>query len=331
MKHLLATLLLATACAVSGYGQTIKTLGFNTTNGQVVYSGTNVLTFLNSVRIEEQGGDGATIESGGGRLAVGGVQIDIVNSNVNLLWPIAFDSEELAAATRTNLGLGATWLTNDNVTNFRTAIGLGATNDVFFSSVRGGSQTNNQVHLDNAEFQGEWTFLDALTIDVAINFTEGEAAAITRTNLGLGATNNVTFKQIIATDGTNDIVTIAQSNAALFFRDFDGAKDIFFFDSTADQARARTNLGLPLPALTNTNVSNFRAAIGLDGTNASPVEYASVLFDSARSENGLEIDDGSWVVSAYSTLASAPTNTTNAVLWIEVTDGTNSYRLPLFQ
>jgi hypothetical protein len=33
------------------------------------------------------------------------------------------------------LGLGATWLTDTNVTNFRTAIGLGATNDVAFNSV----------------------------------------------------------------------------------------------------------------------------------------------------------------------------------------------------
>jgi hypothetical protein len=47
MKHLLTILLLA-ACAATGYGQTIKTLGYNTTNGQVVYSGTNPLTFTNA-------------------------------------------------------------------------------------------------------------------------------------------------------------------------------------------------------------------------------------------------------------------------------------------
>lgn len=47
MKHLLLALLLATLCA-TGYGQTIKSLGYNTTNGEVVYSGTNVLTFTNA-------------------------------------------------------------------------------------------------------------------------------------------------------------------------------------------------------------------------------------------------------------------------------------------
>lgn len=45
MKHLAAFfLLLATSAA---FGQTVKTLGYNTTNGQVVYTGTNALYFTN--------------------------------------------------------------------------------------------------------------------------------------------------------------------------------------------------------------------------------------------------------------------------------------------
>jgi hypothetical protein len=46
-------------------------------------------------------------------------------------WAITTD----ASTARTNLGLGATWLTNTNVTNFRSAIGLGTTNAVGFRSV----------------------------------------------------------------------------------------------------------------------------------------------------------------------------------------------------
>ena len=38
-----------------------------------------------------------------------------------------------ASTSRTNLGLGATWLTNNNVTNFRTAIGLGTSNAATFA------------------------------------------------------------------------------------------------------------------------------------------------------------------------------------------------------
>jgi hypothetical protein len=49
MKHLLAVLLLVTLCAATGYGQTVKALAYNTTNGEVVYSGTNALTFTNDV------------------------------------------------------------------------------------------------------------------------------------------------------------------------------------------------------------------------------------------------------------------------------------------
>ena len=45
-----------------------------------------------------------------------------------------FGATNSAAATRTNLSLGATWLTNANVTNFRSAIGLGILDSVQFSN-----------------------------------------------------------------------------------------------------------------------------------------------------------------------------------------------------
>lgn len=43
IKHLIAILLTTSAA----YSQTIKTLGYNTTNGKVAYSGSNTLTFTN--------------------------------------------------------------------------------------------------------------------------------------------------------------------------------------------------------------------------------------------------------------------------------------------
>jgi hypothetical protein len=70
MKLRLSIILLAAALAASpAAGQTIKSLGYNTTNGQVVYSGTNPLTFTN---------------------------------------PLAFGDTTNTASIRTNLGLGAT-------------------------------------------------------------------------------------------------------------------------------------------------------------------------------------------------------------------------------
>jgi hypothetical protein len=57
------------------------------------------------------------------------VPIDVRSSN-----GILFGATNSAAATRTNLSLGATWLTNANVTNFRSAIGLGILDSVQFSN-----------------------------------------------------------------------------------------------------------------------------------------------------------------------------------------------------
>ena len=57
--------------------------------------------------------------------------------------PVQFNNTTNAATTRTNLGLGATWLTNNNVTNFRTAIGLGATNAPTFAEINLTSATNS--------------------------------------------------------------------------------------------------------------------------------------------------------------------------------------------
>jgi len=169
MKPFLLTLLLATLCA-TGYGQTIKALGYNTTNGQVVYTGTNNLNFISDVgfqliestRLDIKDGtntvvlldDGAaeflvsasflhpdgvffTTNSAASTLAnLGlGTNASVTISNLNA----QSVSITNTGVFRTNLGLGATWLTNDNVTNFRTAIGLGATNDLEFNTVNGTS------------------------------------------------------------------------------------------------------------------------------------------------------------------------------------------------
>jgi hypothetical protein len=119
MKHL-ATLLLATLCAVSGYGQTIKTLGYNT-NGQVVYSGPNPLTFTNPISLL------STNRSFVSSLLFSdntGIEFDGEGFATNFP-AIYFADSSVAATTRTNLGLGATWLTNTNDADFRNAIGLG--------------------------------------------------------------------------------------------------------------------------------------------------------------------------------------------------------------
>jgi hypothetical protein len=191
MKTLI-TLLLATLCAATGHGQTLKSLMYNTTNGYIVYSGTNALTFTNSALR---------------------ISTDLIVTNGQFYWgnearwsaednaffsSISFENGS-AAATRTNLGLGATWLTNTNVTNFRTAIGLGASDQVTLEAIVGGSGSINVV---NGEFMGAWYFDDSVSFG---------APNLVRTNLGLGGgiTTNRTFVSYNGTNYTTNSVSIS--------------------------------------------------------------------------------------------------------------------------
>jgi hypothetical protein len=66
-----------------------------------------------------------------------GISVESTNTNTpfSALLFVGNGAAKLAENTRAELRLGATWLTNTNVTNFRTAIGLGATNSVSFRLV----------------------------------------------------------------------------------------------------------------------------------------------------------------------------------------------------
>ena len=112
MKLRLSIILLAAALAASpAAGQTIKSLGFNTTNGQVVYSGTNPLTFTNSLQF----------------------------------------ATNARAATRTNLGgttVGNSVFTATNAAAAATAIGLGAANTASFDSLIIGAGSGDPLNVD---------------------------------------------------------------------------------------------------------------------------------------------------------------------------------------
>ena len=118
MKHL-ATILLLALCATAP-AQTIKTLGYNTTNGQVVYTGTNVLTFTNNINFN----------SSSVTFLVGtNIYFNAADDVVDVLVPLQVEHSlgisfggTAAAATRTNLGLPWTGLTNTNAANFQGAL-----------------------------------------------------------------------------------------------------------------------------------------------------------------------------------------------------------------
>jgi hypothetical protein len=108
--RLLILLAAALLCwAAPAQGQTIKTLGFNTINGEVVYGGTNDLTFTNSVSAPQFSVKIGTniFLSIADDVAEFFVPIDVRSSNGML-----FSATNSAAATRTNLGLGSGLITN---------------------------------------------------------------------------------------------------------------------------------------------------------------------------------------------------------------------------
>jgi hypothetical protein len=117
MKLRLSILLLAAALAAApAAGQTIKSLGYNTTNGQVVYSGTNTLTFTNplnltnTVRVGVFGQGGASGFAGrtsGGNLALYGT--NVTTAQPSFYGFDGFNNTAFSAGVaRTNLGLGTT-------------------------------------------------------------------------------------------------------------------------------------------------------------------------------------------------------------------------------
>ena len=239
MNYLLSLLLTAALCATAT-AQTIKSLGYNTTNGQLVYSGTNTLTLPTIINAEELAYSGdVAIQLANRELLAGGQPVFGWASNyVEFEQPITFAGTNAAPASRANLGfstnlntlwtatnasnarsavgLGATWLTNTNVTNFRTAIGLGANDTINFGNV------------------------NALQVIVA---------------------------------GTNITETGIMSGGGFYIYDENPntTAEVFIFGGDAEnrlRANARTNLGLPLAALTNTsNVTMMRALSGSTNTN----------------------------------------------------------------
>jgi hypothetical protein len=85
---------------------------------------------------------------------------------------------------------GRAVLTATNAAAAATAVGLGTANDVTFNRVQVGGATFTADEFSGGNF--------AITADHALTFASGGTPGATLTNLGLGATNNVTFSNITA-------------------------------------------------------------------------------------------------------------------------------------
>ena len=238
MKHLLLSLLIFGFGISGSLGQTIKSLGYNTTNGQVVANtGTNVLTFPIIINAEELANSGdVAIQLANRELIAGGQAVFNWGSNyVEFGQPITFAGTNAAPASRTNLGLGGT---NNVVFNSLHAeqdanssvysLTIGQTNTGFRGTGGGENDfvfTRNGTNLLGFTSGSLQSFVGhSFSAPLVLNYGAGSTSvisfggidaatgvAISRTNLGLGggitATN--TFVSYNGTNYTTNTVTIS--------------------------------------------------------------------------------------------------------------------------
>ena len=165
-------------------------------------------------------------------------------------------------------------------------------------------------------------------------------AAASRDNLGLGTTNLVQFAGVVSpnlySSSLNALIEL-DDNAFVLTADTAEFRQPISFDNTTNSAATRTNLGLGLPALTNTDVTNFRTAIELGATNN--VTFNDVTASGTLTATGVVTAVTNLVVEGFVDYTAARTNNTPTNIpnfaahaaWIEVKIGTNSFFLPAYQ
>lgn len=251
--------------------------------------------------------------------------------------PLTFFGTNVASTTRTNLGLGWSALTNTNTAGLNTSLYGSGTNPVLYNTngdvvsptnfwqvapivtrfVEFDPPTNattNIVAARNLHIHSLAISRVGVTSTIALPITnsfDGDIALIAHK----GPTSSVTA--VRTAGAATNLVTLSRPEEAVEFVYYNNVwqfnhnrsfvEPVYFSGTNAagHAAESRTNLGLPLPALTNTNNANFQAAIF--NTNSAPTNSANV-------------------------------NTVNfntAIHWMEVnvvTNGvTNNFRIPLFK
>ena len=247
MKYLILAAIALIGLACSSHSQTIKSLGYDTTNGRVIYGGTNTLTFTN---------------------------------------PLQFESG-VRAATRTNLGgttVGNAVFTATNAAAAATAIGLGATNNVTFSNITAnGIVTANDSTAtpatNAAAAQGiQWPGLGGSQHAAIYGGYSGAAQIALAVGTSNALTDVATFRATGMTVASNAAVggTLAVSNTATFATNVtvNGNLSVGSLTTTtpstwaldATQTAAATNGILALPSNANViRLTNSTAISGVSG------------------------------------------------------------------
>jgi hypothetical protein len=225
-----------------------------------------------------------------------GLEIESTNTNTaaSALNFIGLGAQKLAANTRTNLGLGAT--------NIVTFAGLTNNGDITINQTATNNgllyirRTNNEAFLGLANLiaSNNVTVSNETLFRVGVSEATNKAAQFgfrsTNTNgngvavfsvfgynalMMIGpsdpaAGTNPIEATVYSVNPANKVMTLIKTNtgATMFHRAIE-------FENTTNQSVTRTNLGIPLAALTNTSATNFQKAIFI--TNTAPTNIGGNL------------------------------------------------------
>jgi hypothetical protein len=209
---------------------------------------------------------------------------------------------------------------------------LGALNNVTFANVTTEQLiygTNGIISLANQEFYDSggqsvlsWT-ANEFAFEAYLSFNSDSNRAITRTNLGLGSTNNVTFNSLelgasgqfsVGTDGTNSLYVGISSSGIII---------------------EGTPSGQVLELLGNTNIApQLRSDIGLGASNN--VSFSNVTASGTLTATGTVTATTNLVVNGFVDFSTNHTNSNPATNnqindFIEIRVGTNQFWLPVYK
>ena len=313
-------------------------------------------------------------------------------AGVTLYGPIIFGGAATVtnrALSRTNLGLGWSALTNTNTSGFNASLYGNGTNPVlyntngevvsptnfyqvypitttFIESQPTTNQTTNMPAGRNLHIHSIAPSTVGITNtialptnpattfdgDIALVVHQGPTSSVTAVRTAGASTNLITLNQF------EEAVEFVYYNSVWQFNHNLSYIEPIFFSGTnaaANAAASRTNLGLPLAALTNTNNADFRTAIELGATNSVSFSNVTASGDLTSTGNLVAISNASvggtltvtstvtaktnLVVEGFVDYTAARTNNTPTNIpnfaahaaWIEVKVGTNSFFLPAYQ
>jgi hypothetical protein len=333
------TLLLATLCAASSYAQTIKALGYNTTNGQIVYSGTNTMTFTNPLAFTTNAA-AVTLSNlgfwdalmGADQSKFGTLYDALVDQSINVgkaqrlteseddVTYLVFDKFDGWRVYEPSLQNWQDWdqAGTTNKRTLREAIGFSTNlNTLWLATNASGARSAIDLNFTNEILFGNTTVSNGTLYVFKTNTGpfEGLANLISSNNTTL---SNETLFRVGLAEETN---RSAQFGFRVV-RTNNGGEGLAVFSVFGYNAlmmigpsdRSRTN--------TATN-----AAVEADIWTINQTNRVMTLRDTNTGALTMHQDLG----FGAGLTNTSPTNTNTPAVWLRVWIGTNSYRLPLYQ